>query len=131
MSSLKALKKVLEEEALKIAGNICCNDCIANFQSCKFSSGQGLPRVGVGATCPLEKYKVVEPAKASAFVQKKVTVDDCYTVCANCEHATVTKQKKGFFAVDIKDAFESFCLDCPVQMLRDCIQENEAEARMS
>ena len=80
---------------------------------------------GTGTVCPLAKFNC-QVDKRSPFeipAEENLTIDDCWTFCAQCEHAEV--QADG--SVFLKD-FETHCLDCPVKAALDGLTESAAGA---
>lgn len=117
-----AKKKSIEKIASLICGR---GRCFCGYDCGHPNKFAPLPLIGTGTVCPLEKFNC-QVDKRSPFeipAGDNLTIDDCWTFCAQCEHAEV--QADG--SVFLKD-FESHCLDCPVKAAFDGLTESAAGA---
>ena len=87
--------------------------------------------MGAETVCPLAKYNVPETAERSSFCFASITLDDLAMLCVNCEHADISSDNDECFTLSIDRCFNTHCIDCPVQSMREGIQELAAEAAMS
>ncbi len=115
--------------AMSGARKICGHGCINGF-SCTHQHSSRIPLFGQGTVCPLEKYNVTDKdANVPWFERKSVTDMELTALCARCEHAMVKASEKEL-SVERKD-FARYCIDCPVQSVRETMDEAAAEARRS
>ncbi len=115
--------------ALSGARKICGNGC-ANGYSCAHPHTPRIPLFGKGTACPLERYNVSdEEATVPWFERKPVTEEELMALCVRCEHGRVKTTERELF-VEYKD-FMRYCIDCPVESMREMIAEAKAEARCS
>lgn len=85
-----------------------------------------------GNDCPLEKYPVTHDTRhwtERTFAESSPTEDELFCLCAMCDNTGDTEINGDKMTVTPADPMR--CYDCPVQMTRECIEENAAEARMS
>lgn len=124
--------KTAQEFAKAVCGQgqcVCAYDC---GHSNKPEFVQSLHLLGKETTCPLAKYNVIPDTRSfwermMAGEAVKLSVDDCWQFCSkHCEHAETSEDG----IVRLKN-YESVCIDCPVNMVRETLSENAAEARMS
>ena len=90
-------------------------------------------KLGVSTECPLAKYNVTPNEKANPFDGSWDYVDtsELLCICANCEHATAELDDNCLSVNRTEDTFKKFCIDCPVQAVRENVQEAAAEAACS
>lgn len=82
-------------------------------------------KMGSSSVCPLAKYKVQEEQSKKPFpFQESADMEDLAALCLACEHT----DDKG--ARTEQDYYE-YCIDCPVENIRDCMMECAAEAACS
>lgn len=87
--------------------------------------------MGTETTCPLAKYNVPESVERSGYCAMSITLDDLAMMCANCENADINTENGDSFTLSLDRCFDTHCIDCPVQSMRESIQELAAEAAMS
>lgn len=129
-------KNELHEAAMKF----CRKGCPANYKNCARCQEVQLAKVqmiGTNSVCPLAKYAVPEQSEVSDFIKRLASlpdINDCDVLCMACEHCGVEDRGEHFILSlghgDL-DEYRNYCLDCPVGMAREHIQESSAEARMS
>lgn len=125
----------LDREAASAAKKICgCGECLCAYQ-CNHENHSDHPvsAIGKDTTCPLAKYNITPEPKSlgPAWLRKsRSELEPSYAelaaVCAKCEFS---KMKNGEVLRD--DCFYDHCLDCPVYMTEESMQETAAEARSS
>lgn len=85
-----------------------------------------VPIMGTETMCPLAEFHV-EPDGRSYFdrapEENALSLEDLWEVCYACPHATVSGD-----LVTLTD-FSIVCLDCPIQAVRETLNECEAESR--
>lgn len=117
------------------AAKVCTDGCISCFNCGKSKSQYTLPpSPGNQLTeCPLLKYNVVrkpiDPIDFLARWANNPTEEDINLLCEYCEHRDKSEDDGETFSLE--SCFRTHCISCPVQSVRDCIQESEAEARWS
>ena len=128
--------KKYEEQAKAAAKKVCgIGECIAPYP-CDHSNHvcYGLSPITADVTCPMEKYQIAEkderPWYEVPYSEREVTQEDIFYLCANCKYAVIEPMEDGYEQI-IRVGFEEHCLDCPVKMIEDTIQEGAAEAAMS
>lgn len=125
---------MFEKEAKSGAKKICgIGTCI-----CAYPCGhqnrkeRGLKLYGENQKCPLEKYNVI-PDKRKFFdipyKESNPSPDELFALCANCQFAEV-EEFTDHYEVNMK-SLEKYCIDCPVNLVRESMQELAAEAAMS
>ena len=87
---------------------------------------------GTNTICPLAKYSVKENSaeKNSFGWDRTVTDDELFALCHECDFA-IKEDTERTFSYDNKHIFMSHCIDCPVEHVAECIQEQRAEAASS
>lgn len=123
------IKKAASLNARSIACKLCDEDCYAGYE-CNKEHRVAFDLMGKGTVCPLAKYKVPKITTPRTFADTFVTLEDLSILCANCEHADI-EAEDGDFVLSLDRCFDTHCIDCPVQSMREGIQENAAEAAMS
>lgn len=126
-------KRILTE----IAKKICTNHCIASFECGKTKAAAGnLPLCGTNTVCPLQEYDVqhsnsmrLEKKDILSWWQNEPTLDELDTLCQYCTHRDKSNDTDTTFSTE--SCFVTHCIDCPVQMYRENIEEATAEAMMS
>ena len=125
--------KIIQKQLIAAASKVCTSGCIACFECGKSkSSFNHLPPFGTNKICLLEKYGVEHddsPKDIIESLKNNPDLDDLYILCKHCEHRDSSKDKDN--ELSIESCFETHCMDCPVQMCRETIQECTAEAMMS
>ena len=120
-------------KARGIVHELCDESCPAAYQCHKkhdaIFAACGL--MGTNTVCPLAKYNIPETADRSCFCSTSITLDDLAMLCANCEHADISAANVECFTLSLDRCFDKYCVDCPVQSMRESIQELAAEAAMS
>ena len=124
---MDALKGLFVKKAAKAAALICRQGCLGNFDSCSRCTGKS--RIGIMESCPLEVYGV-KPQTAS-LTGPRASEEDCFFLCLACEHTKVVEDDSGFYIVNDDEICFEYCVDCPVEMRLQDIEENFAEARAS
>jgi hypothetical protein len=80
--------------------------------------------------CPIQCYEIEEIREPQKLPNRDshVSVEELKAICALCDHSAVE-----FLADDIyinkELCFSEYCVDCPVEMALESINETEAEAR--
>lgn len=99
---------------------------------------QPVARVGKGNVCPVAGYNVqpdnrsfIEKLNAGEGYDPEKDSECLFAVCACCEHATVTENGGRYTLHRSSDDYRNYCLDCPVNMCMESMQETTAEAAMS
>lgn len=139
--SKEIIQKLFAENAKNAAKAVCGQgECIACYNCGHKNKTKGvMPKLGTAEKCPLEAYNVIPDTRT--FIEKLKAGDLCrnteenleglFALCACCEHAEVI-EKESSYELSIDDrAYMLNCIDCPVRMARDDIQENMTEAAMS
>ena len=78
--------------------------------------------------CPIAQYKTNNAAIPN---EPNEIMEGMFAVCAMCDHSGAVRKDDCYELTRTDRTYESVCLDCPLQMARDALQENLAEARMS
>lgn len=89
--------------------------------------------LSTNTVCPLAKYNTppdenVKPWYERHVSETTVSGDEIFALCADCDNAEVTEDGD-MYVVTRKDIH--LCVDCPVKMTEECMQELAAEAMMS
>lgn len=125
--------KIISEQLLAAASKVCTSGCIACFECGKSkSSFSHLSPFGTNKICPLGKYDVKHDDSPKDFIESlrnNPDLDDLFVLCKHCEHRDQPKDEDD--ELSLESCFETYCMDCPVQMCRETIQECAAEAAMS
>ena len=125
-----------EDKAKAAAMKVCgMGECYAPYPcNHKNHACCGLSPITDDDTCPMEKYHVVEKDERPWYEvpcsEREVTTDDIFYLCANCDYAVVESVGDGYEQIT-RVGFKEHCLDCPVKLIEDSIQEDAAEAVMS
>lgn len=91
-----------------------------------------LPLIGSSSECPLEKYPVIHDTRhwtERTREESTPTEDEFFALCARCNNTgdiELAGDSMTVRPIDFKK-----CIDCPVHMTRESIEEAAAEARMS
>lgn len=125
--------KEKENQLYEAAKKVCTNHCISSFAcgKTKISAGH-LPLCGTNKVCPLQEYNVQHREGKEDMMRHIMcgpTMEDLDLLCENCKHRDKYKDTRNTFSLD--SCFETHCIDCPVQMDREGIEETIAEAMMS
>ena len=138
MGETKMDEGKIKEKAGKAARKICISGCFAGYTSCKKPQHVAksnlvapISLIGENTICPLQKYDVPYslPKPFWEGLESQPTLDDCFWICANCDHGAVHQKEKDL--VLDRPGWDTICIDCPVELTRDSIEECLAEARMS
>lgn len=123
----------IKNELIAAARKVCDSECIACYECGKSKTiGRTLPLIGKNTVCPLQKYNIEHNDGPKSFLerlQNDATLEDLDFLCEYCEHRDKSKDTPESFSIG--NCYMTHCLDCPVQMYRDGIEECAAEARMS
>lgn len=98
----------------------------------KEKSFKPLDLFGPSTVCPLEKYPVTHDTRhwtERTFDESNPTQDEFFALCALCDNTgdvEIAGDEMTVTPIDFKR-----CMDCPVHIMRENIEENRAEARMS
>lgn len=119
------------------AKKLCNQFCIAPY-ACgnQKEPYPGAPNpVCTGETCPVAKYHAYNTNDDKWWEhhasEQYTSEDEIFALCALCENSVV-KQSPEDEDVFIATRVELWkCLDCPVKMVEESMQENAAEAAMS
>lgn len=115
------------KEAAESAKKLCNPSCICRAGCGREKKGEGsLPLLDPGFICPLEKYGITDRTPP-VFPRARVTEEDVFYLCADCGNGKVEHTRNGE-AVTAADGRK--CLDCPVNMAWEAMQEFRAEAAM-
>ena len=126
---------VFFKDAQRCAEKICVDSCPCYYDSCvRKNRTRRLPRYGISAKCPIAKYEVNpestetedSPYKTYPGKEFSVTKDELFAVCALCDRAAL-KETKRRFELEVDDCYADFCIDCPVCLVRDNMDESVAE----
>lgn len=116
------------EKRLKaIASRVCAGCATSPFaKDCPrkdWFEGERYPlkKYGDGTECPVLRFAAKKLSKKPMFFE--TTEDDTWLMCENCPHAKVDDDE-----IDLTDCFEKKCMDCPIQSIREQIQEYACEA---
>ena len=110
-------------------------NCIAHFDCGHKKSTLVHPArpLGKSTVCPLAKYNTqpvenVKPWYERQVSEYTVTEDEIFALCADCDNAEVTEDGDEYLLTrkEIR-----LCMDCPVKMVEECMQEMAAEAMMA
>lgn len=122
-----------KQQAIEAAKKVCTSGCIACFECGKSKSNFGsISRFGNNEICPLAKYDVEHKDDREGFLESLLNnpdLDDLFILCKHCDHRDSSDDKEN--DISISSCYETHCMDCPVQMCRENIQECAAEAAMS
>lgn len=125
-----------QEEAKRICGIGQCTSCYtcdhANKQPAMFKP------FGKSDKCPLSSYNVTPDTRTykerleagEAFISPQEELEATFAVCACCKHAGVVEKDNCYELSRIEESYNDFCLDCPVHLIQEGIQEVMAEAAM-
>ena len=123
--------KLSESGAKKICGQ---GQCVCSYP-CGHDNKEKhtLPLINPEHTeCPLAKYNVTPDSTTTPWYKRPasetvVTDDEMFALCARCENTNGVEICGDYMEVNPID--HSRCYDCPVHVTRECIAENQAEAR--
>lgn len=123
----------IEVQLQKAAAKICDPGCIACFDCGKNKErAVNLPLCGTNTVCPLQRYDIDHskaPADMLARLMNEPTLEDCSLLCQFCEHRNASNDTED--SISLESCFATHCIDCPVEMCREGIEELAAEAAMS
>lgn len=120
----------LQAQATVAAKKVCVNDCPAAYPTC-MKCKKVIPLVGKENICPLAKYNVPQERNPKPWHEigaaEVMSYGDSFALCACCEYGKLSKDETEVTRM----GFCEVCIDCPVNMCEDNLEEAEAEARMS
>ena len=137
MFTKEEIRRQLYADEIKSGCRKLCGEgnCIAHFDCGHKKSTLVHPArpLGNSTVCPLAKYNTppvenVKPWYERHVSEYTVTEDEIFALCADCDNAEVTEDGD-MYVVNRKDIHQ--CVDCPVKMTEECMQELAAEAMMS
>lgn len=116
------------------AKKICVRGCLAGYESCdrpQRNKEAAVRLIREDNGCPLAKYNVPDvPEKPfPENLVDRLKGEDTFWACANCKDGGLIEEGEQW--VITTPNWETACVDCPVQMHRESIEELEAEARCS
>lgn len=131
-----ALKKLFSQAAASGAKKICNGSCISGIpcnrpeMKASFPAPQRPFNPG-NTNCPLSVYPVCKQTKPWYECRREElepSQDEIFSLCALCENSNVTEDGDSYVLerVSLKN-----CMDCPVKMCEENMQELAAEAAMS
>lgn len=129
--------KIFGKRAMEAATILCgSGQCIACYECghCNHSNVTGLPPVGEQTVCPLSKYEVVPDTRSFAEKLKagdndSLDINGLFSICACCSHCDDVKVDGNEYTLDRSEgSYYAYCMDCPVAMAWDNLQEGMAEA---
>lgn len=128
-------KKSLQKKLYDAAAKICDKDCLACFECGKSKSSYCLPSFpgNKAEVCPLQKYGVIHDDTREkdpfALWASDPTYEDLNLLCQFCDHRDKSDDTDD--TISLESCFMTHCISCPVGIVRDCLDEREAEARCS
>lgn len=132
-------KNKIHELAMNGATKLCnCEACFVPFpcERKKWHPRQGsissLTPIGNDTECRLKAYPVKEDTNKKPWYERKrteyeITYDELAAICAECSYARVAGKE----IIRSDQDYYNHCLDCPVQMTREAMDEASAEAANS
>ena len=133
--------KVFGETAEKAAKQVCGRgECFCAYEcghSNKAGNGKScVPTVGEDTVCPIAKYNVTPDTRTFeerlATHEQDVDMNGLFALCACCEHSDGAEKVRDCYVLNrTTECYMNHCLDCPVNMTRECMEEGCAEAAMS
>lgn len=128
-------KKSIQQKLYDAAAKVCTEGCISCFECGKKKAAITLPIVlgGQLKECPLAKFNVerpvIDPMDFLARWANEPSHEDLNLLCLHCEHRDVSADTADEFS--LTSCFMTHCISCPVESVRDCLEEREGEARCS
>lgn len=124
-------KKLAESGAKKV----CTADCHLHFE-CGHPDKEpwpgSKPLFGL-EKCPLEKYHVQHEKDKKPWweiprSEAEPSQNELFALCAQCSNSVVKKTDDGY---ELEPKIFNMCMDCPVEHVRECLDEGAAEAACS
>ena len=120
----------------KIVSEICSHECAfcAHREGCKREDWNNpmikcapLSKCGSDDECPMLQFDAekLDPNLHMPLAYR-LTIADTWQVCDNCKYGDSLDGETPF-----EEGFMKHCIDCPCYSIREAMEENEAEARMS
>lgn len=135
------IQELFGETARKTANQVCGQgQCLGCFNCGHTNKADYLMnKHSNGTQCPLEKYNVkpdtrtfkelLESEEYNPNIENQM--ENMFSVCACCEHSNVI-EKDGYYELDrTEEDYCEYCLDCPINMALETLQEGMAEASIS
>lgn len=132
--------ETLHDIALRGASKICnCGNCFAHFecerkswQKERASNFRDLPPFGKDTECHLKAYDVKQDTDPRPWWERsreetEVSEEELAALCEECQYTHI----EGDYIKVNEGCFETHCMDCPVQGMKESIRELEAEAYYS
>ena len=123
----------MKEKLNNMVGKVCQNCVFGCFKTtCSRTDwcNESYPdtHYGMDEKCPMEQFEASKPTvKQTMFGPRcDITVRETWAICENCSFSEVKDN-----TISIDAAFEAHCMDCPNRSIRESLEENYTESRMS
>ena len=135
--TLEVFGKDAEVAAKRLCG---CDQCFGNYDCGhpnNVSKNIRMSKLSEDTVCPLAHYNAEVDTRSFAerlmAGEKPLEDSDIFAICACCEYSNGAKEiGEELVELDLtEESYMKHCLDCPVHMAFECMQENRAEAEMS